>query len=411
MSHWPNKYVIGLTGNIATGKSVVRKMLQHSGAYTIDADQLSHQAMMPGAPAYKPVVETFGQLILSPDKTINRQMLGQIVFANPDALKKLEAITHPIVRQAINALVSRSKQRVVVIEAIKLLEGELKDWVDTVWVVNASKQSQYKRLVGQRKMSENDAKQRILSQSAQEEKVKQAQVVIDNDADVEKTWKQVQAEWEKIKQLLTGSAPAPAKAEPAAQPAAPAKPEPTPAQTPEPAKAESAPVSTEGLSIKRGMPGNAQQIADFINANSNRDGVSRMDVMMAFGQKSYLLLQDGGENVVALLGWTVENLVTRMDEFYLKSGVSIPSAIHAVVVAVEEASQELQSEAAFLFLTKDTPAEVTEAFKSDGYAVIETIKEIKIPIWREAVEETLRTDSERTILWKQLRQDRVLQPI
>jgi hypothetical protein len=132
---------------------------------------------------------------------------------------------------------------------------------------------------------------------------------------------------------------------------------------------------------------------------------------MAFGQKSYLLLQDDAENVIALLGWTVENLVTRMDEFYLKGGVSIPSAIHAVVIAVEEASQELQSEAAFLFLTKDTAAEVTEAFKADGYAVIETIKEIKIPIWREAVEETLRADSERTILWKQLRQDRVLQPI
>lgn len=433
MSHWPNKYVIGLTGNIATGKSVVRKMLQHSGAYTIDADQLAHQAMMPGAPAYKPVVETFGQLILNPDKTINRQMLGQIAFTNSDVLKKLEAITHPIVRQAINVLVSRSKQRVVVIEVIKLFEGELKDWVDTTWVVNASKQTQYKRLVGQRKMSENDAKQRILAQAAQEEKLKQAKVVIDNDADVEKTWQQVQAEWEKIKQLLTGSAPtaqeAPAKPAastpaPAAKPATPApaaakpatpapeaaKPATPPAESAAPSEPAAAP-SDDGLSIKRGMPGNAQQIADFINANSSRDGVSRMDVMMAFGQKSYLLLQDSGENVVALLGWTVENLVTRMDEFYLKSGVSIPSAIHTVVIAVEEASQELQSEAAFLFLTKDSPAAVTDAFKNDGYAVIETIKEIKIPIWREAVEETLRADSERIILWKQLRQDRVLQPI
>src|SRR5688572_33412928 len=72
VSRWPNKYVIGLTGNIAVGKSVVRQMLQHLGAYTIDADGLSHQAMQPGAPAYKPVVETFGQFILGPDKRINR---------------------------------------------------------------------------------------------------------------------------------------------------------------------------------------------------------------------------------------------------------------------------------------------------------------------------------------------------
>jgi dephospho-CoA kinase len=381
-------------------------MLQHSGAYTIDADQLAHQAIMPGAPAYKPIVETFGQLILNPDKTINRQMLGQIVFSNPDALKKLEAITHPVVRQAVNALVSRSKQRVVVIEAIKLLEGELTDWVDTTWVVNASKQSQYKRLVGQRKMSENDAKQRILSQSSQEDKVKQAKVVIENDADVEQTWRQVQAEWEKIRQLLTGAAPtAPEPARPATPPTAqPVAQKPT-------APASAAAISIEGMAIKRGMPGNAQQIADFINANSHKDGISRMDVMMAFGQKSYLLLQDSAENIIALLGWTVENLVTRMDEFYLKAGAPVPAAVHTVVVAVEEASQELQSEAAFLFLSKDTPANVTEAFKVNGYAVIETIKEIKIPIWREAVEETMRADGEHTILWKQLRQDRVLQPI
>lgn len=413
MSHWPNKYVIGLTGNIATGKSVVRKMLQHSGAYTIDADQLAHQTMMPGAPAYKPVVETFGQLILGPDKRINRQMLGQIVFSNPDALKKLEAITHPIVRQAINALVSRSKQRVIVIEAIKLLEGDLKTWVDTVWVINASKQSQYKRLVGQRKMSEADAKQRILSQNSQEDKVKQAKVVISNDGNVDATWKQVQTQWEEIKKTLMGGTPVQA-AKPAAAPVQAAKPAATPAQAAKPtaAPAQAAiPVSTEGMVIKRGMPGNAQQIADFINANSNKDDISRMDVMMAFGQKSYLLLQDSSENVIALMGWTVENLVTRMDEFYLKSGISVPSAVHAVVIAVEEASQELQSEAAFLFLAKETSVDITAAFKADGYNVIETIKEIKIPIWREAVEETMRDDSEKTILWKQLRQDRVLQPI
>ena len=80
MSRWPNKFVIGLTGNIAVGKSVVRQMLQHLGAYTIDADSLSHRAMAPGAPAYKPIVETFGQFILDAEKNINRQMLGTIAF-------------------------------------------------------------------------------------------------------------------------------------------------------------------------------------------------------------------------------------------------------------------------------------------------------------------------------------------
>ncbi len=399
MSRWTNRYVIGLTGNIATGKSVVRKMLQHSGAYTIDADQLAHQAMMPGAPAYKPIVATFGQFILGADKRINRQMLGQMVFGNPEAMKKLEAITHPIIRQAIDALVKRSKQRVIVIEAIKLLDGDLKDWVDSVWVVNASKASQYKRLVGQRKMSEADAKQRILAQSPQEQKVSQANVVIQNDGDVEKTWKQVQLQWNEIRKTLSQASKTDASTAQSTASATPA-PESDPVET----------ISIEGMNIRRGKPDNAQQIAEFISANGTKGDVSRMDVMMSFGQKSYLLAQAEDDSVLAILGWTVENLVTSMDEFYVKQGVPVKGAVHALAVAVEEASMELQSEAAFLFLPNSTSADVIAAFKDDGYSGI-TLKEIKIPIWREAVEESMRNADDQVVLWKQLRQDRVLQPI
>lgn len=395
MSRWNNRYVIGLTGNIATGKSVVRKMLQHSGAYTIDADQLAHQAMMPGAPAYKPIVNTFGQFIIGADKRINRQLLGQIVFSNPEALKKLEAITHPIVRQAIDALVKRSKQRVIVIEAIKLLDGDIKDWVDSVWVVNASRQSQFKRLVLQRKMSQDDAKQRILAQSPQAEKVKQANVVIENDGDVEKTWKQVQLQWNEIKKSLIAKAKASGDSTAVAE-----------AQAEDKVEA----ISIDGMNIRRGKPDNAQQIAEFITAHGDRGDVSRMDVMMSFGQKSYLLAQAEDESVLSVLGWTVENLVTSMNEFYVKPGVPVDGAVRALVVAVEEASMELQSEAAFLFLPKATSGSIVEAFKANGYSGV-TLKEIKIPIWREAVEEVMRDEENLVVLWKQLRKDRVLQPI
>ena len=203
MSRWPNKYVIGLTGNIAVGKSVVRQMLQHLGAYTIDADGLTHQAMQPGAPAYKPVVETFGQFILGPDKRINRALLGQIVFSNPVALEKLESIVHPIVRQAIGTLVSRSKQRVVVIEAIKLLEGGLAETVDAVWVVDATPETQIKRLMQKRKLAEADARQRVTVQNPQADKLARATVIINNDGNVEETWKQVQDAWSQVRQAVT----------------------------------------------------------------------------------------------------------------------------------------------------------------------------------------------------------------
>ena len=120
MSHWPDKYVVGLTGNIATGKSVVRKMLEHLGAYGIDADALGHRCISRGAPGYPEVVRLFGQWILDENGEINRQSLAKLVFPNPGLLAKLEEIVHPLVREAVDLLVKRSHGHIVVIEAIKL---------------------------------------------------------------------------------------------------------------------------------------------------------------------------------------------------------------------------------------------------------------------------------------------------
>lgn len=386
MGQWPNKYVIGLTGNIATGKSVVRQMLQHLGAYTIDADKLGHQTMMPGAPAYKPVIQTFGQFIVGPDKRINRQMLAQIVFSNPQALEKLEKITHPIIRQAIELLIKRAKQRVIVVEAIKLLEGDLADKVDAIWVVDAKPQTQYKRLVLRRKLSEEDAKRRILAQGKQNVKLARADVVITNDGSVEDTWKQVQAQWTEIRKTLTGQGGEPV----------PSEEDTTVVQ------------SAEGLTVKRGMPGNADAIAKFITERTGKT-VSRMDVMMTFGQKSYLLALDKDEKTVGLMGWTVENLVTRMDEFYLADGYPVQAVAQHMVTAVEESSKELQSEVGFVFLPQAISDTTIKAFQNVGYEPI-TLNEIKVPVWREVVEE-VTSNNPKTILWKQLRKDRVLQPI
>ncbi len=92
MSRWPGKYVIGLTGNISTGKSVVRKMLEHLGAYGIDADALSHRAMAKGAPGYPLVLKSFGEWILDDEEQIDRAKLGKVVFADPAALERLERV-------------------------------------------------------------------------------------------------------------------------------------------------------------------------------------------------------------------------------------------------------------------------------------------------------------------------------
>jgi dephospho-CoA kinase len=133
VSTWPGKYVIGLTGNIGTGKSVVRKMLEHLGAYGIDADALSHRAIANGAPGFQPVVDTFGRWLLDPQGQIDRAKLGKLVFNDSEAMKRLEAIVHPLVRQAVEVLATRASQPTIVVEAIKLLEGNLRAACDSVW--------------------------------------------------------------------------------------------------------------------------------------------------------------------------------------------------------------------------------------------------------------------------------------
>ena len=198
VGRWTGKYVIGITGNIATGKSIIRKMLEHLGAFGIDADSLAQRAMAPGAPAYQPVINTFGHWILDNNKRINRASLARVVFTDPTALAKLEAIVHPIVAQAIDTLIRRSKQKVVAVEAIKLIESGLADACDAVWVVNAPPQAQLGRLVHKRKLSELEARQRMAAQPPQADKLQRADVVIDNGGKFEASWAQVQREWAKI---------------------------------------------------------------------------------------------------------------------------------------------------------------------------------------------------------------------
>ena len=104
MSNWPGKIILGLTGNIATGKSVVRRMLEHLGAYTIDADALAHRVISKGAPGYQPVLDKFGTWLLDKDGQIDRVKLGKLVFADGQALAQLEDIVHPYVGQAVDML-------------------------------------------------------------------------------------------------------------------------------------------------------------------------------------------------------------------------------------------------------------------------------------------------------------------
>ncbi len=377
MSGWPGKYVIGLTGNIATGKSVVRKMLEHLGAYGIDADALSHRAIAQDAPGYQSVVNTFGRWILAPDGQIDRARLGKIVFSDPDALSRLEAIIHPMVRQAVDILARRATQKVIVIEAIKLLESPLRSYCDGIWVTYAPPNVQLSRLVQKRSLSEAAARQRIAAQASQEEKLTAATVVIRNDVSYDDTWKQVLAAWQETFPEVEG------------MPAI-----------------ETAP-RTGMVSVQRARPRQAAEIAALVNRLSGGIQVlNASDIMAAFGEKAFMLLNMNGK-LVGVAGWKVENLVARTSDIFLDTNVPFAEAGKVLMEEVERASHELQCEISLLFLPEALQKH-QPILEHLGYQA-RSISALGVRAWQEAAAESMVPGT--ILLFKQLRQDRVLRPV
>ena len=184
---------IGLTGNIACGKSTVGKLLMARGADYIDADRLVHALLEPGTPENDRIVARFGPEVRAADGRIDRPRLGGIVFADPAALRDLEAILHPGVRAEIRRRMAASTAPIVVVDAIKLFEGGLAREMDVNWVVTCPRSEQVRRLMAERGMTEAQAEARIAAQGSQEEKVRQATVVIDNGGTLDETERQVDA--------------------------------------------------------------------------------------------------------------------------------------------------------------------------------------------------------------------------
>jgi dephospho-CoA kinase len=379
MSLWPGKHVIGLTGNIATGKSVVRKMLEHLGAYGIDADALGHRAIAKDAPGYRPVVDTLGKWILAPDGQIDRSRLGRLVFSNPEALNTLEDIIHPLVLQAVGILAQRANQTVIVIEAIKLLESGLRNYCDTIWVADASEEIQIQRLTAKRKMSLDEAKERIHAQSGQDIKLRAADIVIQNNKSYEDTWKQVTSAWELM----------------------------IPSPSPETRPSKTQVSAASKLSVRRASPKEAQTIANFItHLSGGQRHMTRHDVMEAFGEKAFLFLVQG-EKIAGILGWRVENLVARVDDFFIEANIPFADAMRVMTTEVEKASRELQCEAALLFLPSEL-AQNHEIWQALKYSV-RAVEDLGIRAWQDAAMESMHPDA--VMLFKQLRKDRVLRPV
>jgi dephospho-CoA kinase len=191
---------IGLTGNIACGKSTVAAMLAELGAMVIDADKVAHETMRPGTECYRRVVERFGENIVSPDKSIDRKALAAIVFSDPPSLLALDQIVHPAVIDSVEKLIADAAPSIpaVVIEAVKLVEAGMHRLCDIVWVVTCSPEVALERMMVQRGLSEDEARARLDAQGSDEAKRRAAEVIIANNGDPAYTKRQVLSAWRRL---------------------------------------------------------------------------------------------------------------------------------------------------------------------------------------------------------------------
>lgn len=212
---------VGLTGGIASGKSVVGEMFVSLGAHLVQADRLAHELMNPGEPVYNEVVRQFGREILNRDGSVNRAKLSDIAFGGgtdgakrASRIEELNRIVHPAVIRSqeewMQAIGVQDRQAVAIVEAALILEAGAAKRFDRLVVVRCDPEQRIARFAARQKIDRAEAKKeverRMAAQLPDEEKIKAADYVIDNSGSLERTREQVRSVWEKLREGLPRSA-------------------------------------------------------------------------------------------------------------------------------------------------------------------------------------------------------------
>jgi dephospho-CoA kinase len=449
-------YLIGLTGNLGCGKSTVRRILEQLGARGIDADLLAHAAMERGTPAWGAIVKTFGPDTLRYDGEIDRQSLSKRVFADPEALSRLEQILHPAVGDLVKQILRENVKPVVVLEAIKLIESGLHHWCDALWVVTCSSEDQVERVVRDRQMRPEDARARLDAQSAQDEKTRLANVVIDNSGDISKTGAQVQKAWAETvhvesardKSAWLFDKPAPSQPSPPPPPVAEAPapepaPPPAPAPTPEPepkATSISPPTPTPPVAPEQPTEKTAQiperrptpppqrppplprdllvqvrpaRRADMdalsktlAQAEGKKEPLSPAETLKRLGERGYRIALAQGR-IVAIAAWEAENLVAVTRDIRAESPEIARQAFPPLLSLIEQDANSLVCEVSILLVDARTPSIVSNVASASGYRVSDLDSLYKV--WRQVISERLREGEK---IWvKPLRKELITRPI
>jgi dephospho-CoA kinase len=193
--------VIGLTGGIGSGKSTVAAMLAELGADVIDTDKVGHAVYRPGTEGFRQVTAAFGDDIVGADGTIDRRALAAKVFADPEALARLNGIVHPLIGLAVRDWLvqaqSESRTTPIVVEAPVLMEAGWR-FFDEVWVVVVDPETAVARVTASRDMTADEVRRRVVAQMSNAERERRADRVIRNDGDLASLRAQVEAAWRSV---------------------------------------------------------------------------------------------------------------------------------------------------------------------------------------------------------------------
>lgn len=399
---WPDKIVIGLTGNIATGKSAVLRMVAERGALALDADKVVHDILDNDPSMQAAIAVAFGDHLRRRDGSIDRAALGAIVFNDADALRDLEQLLHPAVRVEIKKRIDACDDSVVIIEAIKLLEGELAELCDEIWVTRCPRRLQLQRLTICRGLDEETAAERIDAQNPQEAKVARADVVIDTDGPMDQTREQVERAWRRVAEQLPGDA------EPGAPAQAPAESQPkrqrSQVEVQPAAEEQTRTESDEEVLVRRARPSDIPSILLLLQrATGGKEKRSRAEMLQSFSERSYLIGQIGTD-VVTVVGWNTDSTTAVcIEQVYAHPEQAITVAGPALLDEIERSAQELICEVVLAFLPQDGAPEVTDLLKRAGF---EQMTPHEMPrAWRMTVEE--RRPEGSVIMAKVMRDVRV----
>jgi len=200
-------YTIGLTGGIGTGKSVVAQILAERGAVVLNADLVGHEVYLPGAPAYDDIVAEFGPDVVADDGSIDRKKLGPFVFSSPDKLARLNAITHPRMKEMMReklAEAARAGAEVAVLEAALLFDAGWDDLTDEVWVTVVDGETAAKRASERSGIPLEQVLERIQkAQMASDERIRRSDVVIDTSGTVDETRRRTLEAWNELRRRLS----------------------------------------------------------------------------------------------------------------------------------------------------------------------------------------------------------------